>query len=125
MILQVLMPLVIIFLGFSAFSGERERGTLRQLLSIGVPRGQLLWGKALGIGAAVALVVVPCMVLGAVAIALLEITPSGDAFGARVGLLFAFLPRLWRHFSVRDARRFCGGGQPAHGADCACRLLGL
>lgn len=89
MILQVLMPLLIIFLGFSAFAGERERGTLRQLLSIGVPRGQLLWGKALGIGAAVALVIAPCIILGAAAITLLEITPSGDALGARIGLLAA------------------------------------
>ncbi|MEZ6023797.1 MAG: ABC transporter permease subunit, partial [Hyphomonadaceae bacterium] len=46
MILQVLMPLLIIFLGFSAFAGERERGTLRQLMSIGVPRSSLLWGKS-------------------------------------------------------------------------------
>lgn len=87
MILQVLMPLVIIFLGFSAFAGERERGTLRQLLSMGVPRGELLWGKALGIGGAVALVIAPCIIFGAAAIALLEITPAGDAFGARLALL--------------------------------------
>jgi len=87
MILQVLMPLLIIFLGFSAFAGERERGTLRQLLSMGVSKRDLLWGKALGVGAAVCLVIVPCIVAGAVIVALLKITPSGDAFGARLGLM--------------------------------------
>jgi ABC-2 type transport system permease protein len=34
--LQILVPLLIVLLAFSAFTGERERGTLRQLLSIGV-----------------------------------------------------------------------------------------
>ncbi|MET4683361.1 ABC transporter permease subunit [Brevundimonas faecalis] len=87
MILQILMPLLIIFLGFAAFAGEREKGTLRQLLSIGVSRQALLWGKALGIGAAVALVLIPCILVGAVVIAALQIAPSGDAFGARLGLL--------------------------------------
>ncbi|MBT9470564.1 MAG: ABC transporter permease subunit [Pseudomonadota bacterium] len=87
MILQVLMPLLIIFLGFSTFAGERERGTLRQLLSMGVSKSDLLWGKALGVGAAVALVIVPCIVAGAVVIAFLKVTPSGDAFGARLALM--------------------------------------
>lgn len=87
MVLQVMMPLLIIFLGFSAFSGERERGTLRQLMSIGVPRTSLLWGKALGIGAAAALVIAPCIVVGALVISMLHVTPAGDAFWARVGLM--------------------------------------
>src|SRR5262245_49005359 len=37
-ILQVLMPLLIIFLGFTSLAGERERGTLRQLVAAGVSR---------------------------------------------------------------------------------------
>ncbi len=35
-VLQLLLPLVIILLTFSTFAGERESGTLRQLLSVGV-----------------------------------------------------------------------------------------
>ena len=34
--LQVLAPLLVIFLGFAGFAGERERGTLRQLASLGL-----------------------------------------------------------------------------------------
>jgi ABC-2 type transport system permease protein len=34
--LQVLVPLFIVLMTFSAFAGEREQGTLRQLLSLGV-----------------------------------------------------------------------------------------
>jgi ABC-2 type transport system permease protein len=69
-VLQVLLPLFIVLMTFSAFSGEREQGTLRQLLSLGVRRRDLLVGKALGIGAGLGLVLVPSVVMGVVAMAL-------------------------------------------------------
>lgn len=69
-ILQALVPLVIILLGFSAFAGEREQGTLRQLLSLGVPSAQLAWGKAMGVGASLALIALPAAVLGSAALVL-------------------------------------------------------
>lgn len=87
MILQVLMPLLIIFLGFTAFSSEKERGTLRQLLSMGVNHRDLLWGKAIGIGAATLLAIVPCIIFGAVILSLLQIQSTADAFWGRVGLM--------------------------------------
>ena len=89
MILQVLMPLLIIFLAFTAFSGEREAGTLRQVMSMGVNRAQLLWGKALGIGAAVLLVIVPCILIGATALSLSPLEAAGGGFGARLAVLAA------------------------------------
>jgi len=58
-ILQVLGPLLVIVLGFNAFAWEREQGTLRQLLSLGVPPRRLLWGKALALACALALLLVP------------------------------------------------------------------
>ena len=48
-VLLQLVPLLIIALGYGSWSRERERGTLRQLLSIGVDRRILLWGKALAL----------------------------------------------------------------------------
>jgi ABC-2 type transport system permease protein len=87
MILQLLMPLLIIFLGFTAFSGEREGGTLRQVMSMGIGRTTLLWGKALGIGSAVLLVVVPCILAGAAVLALADLRIVGEGIGIRVGLL--------------------------------------
>jgi ABC-2 type transport system permease protein len=67
-VLQQLIPLLIILLGFSAFAGERERGTLRQLASLGVPTATLLRGKALGVTAALAVLCVPAAVLGSAAV---------------------------------------------------------
>jgi ABC-2 type transport system permease protein len=68
-ILQLLVPLLIILLAFPAFAGEREAGTLRQLLALGVPMRTLLAGKALGIAALLTLVLGPATLLGAAALA--------------------------------------------------------
>jgi len=88
MILQLLLPLFIVFLGFTAFAGERESGTLRQLESTGVNRKHLLWGKALGIGAAVLVVTVPCVLIAALALSFADSGGVADPeFGARVGVM--------------------------------------
>jgi ABC-2 type transport system permease protein len=49
-VLQAILPLMAILLGFAAFSGEREAGTLPQLLSLGVRPRDLLLGKGLAGG---------------------------------------------------------------------------
>lgn len=67
-VLQLLIPLLIILIAFGAFAGERERGTLRQVLSMGVPRRALGWGKALGIAGALGLLLVPAALIGAAAL---------------------------------------------------------
>lgn len=77
-VLQLLVPLLIIMLAFSAFTAERESGTLKQLAAIGVPMSHLMRGKALGTAAALAMVVVPATVLGVLALAL----SSGFSRGA-------------------------------------------
>ena len=69
-VLQLLLPLVIVLLAFSAFSGEREGGTLRQLGSLGVPGRALALGKAIGVAGALALILVPAAAIGALVLAL-------------------------------------------------------
>lgn len=86
-VLQWLVPLLIVLLTFGAFAGERERGTLRPLLSLGVSRRALAAGKALGAAAPLALILVPAAVLGAVAMALFA-PPEAAAWSLpRVALL--------------------------------------
>lgn len=65
-VLQVLGPLLVIVLGFNAFAGEREQGTLRQVLSLGLAPRQLLWGKALALVGALAICLVPALLLAGV-----------------------------------------------------------
>jgi len=86
-ILQLLLPLLIIFLGFTAFSGERESGTLRQVMSMGVTNRQLLWGKALGIGTAVMIIVLPCILVGAVALSMAGSIDHAENMGTRIAAL--------------------------------------
>lgn len=45
LVLQILVPLLIIFLAFSSFTQERESGTLRLVLSQGATFRLLTWGK--------------------------------------------------------------------------------
>lgn len=69
-VLQLLLPLLIILLTFSAFAGEREAGTLRQLLSLGVRRSDLAIGKAGGVASALLLLLVPATIIGVIALGL-------------------------------------------------------
>ena len=69
-VLQVLAPLLVIVLGFNAFAGEREQGTLRQTLSLGVSPRQLLWGKALALLAGLALFLLPAVLAAGAAVGL-------------------------------------------------------
>jgi ABC-2 type transport system permease protein len=68
--LQLLVPLLIILLTFGAFAGEREQGTLRQLLSLGAPRSKLILGKVLGLTSALGLLLAPATLAGVLALAL-------------------------------------------------------
>ncbi len=76
-VLQVLGPLLVIVLGFSAFAGEREQGTLRQTLSLGVAPARLLWGKSLALAGALALCLLPLLVAAGLAV-----VAQGGADGA-------------------------------------------
>ena len=77
-VLQHLVPLLIILLTFGALAGERERGTLRQLLATGVGRRELALGKALGVAGALALLLVPAALVGAAALVVANPGPAAS-----------------------------------------------
>ena len=49
LVLQLLVPLFIFFVGFGSIAGLRENGVLKIILSQGISMKTLLWGKILGI----------------------------------------------------------------------------
>lgn len=57
--LQVLAPLLLVFLGFGAVTRERERGHLRLMLAQGAPAAALLAGKALALAGVAAAAAAP------------------------------------------------------------------
>lgn len=62
-VLQILVPLLIIFLCFGAFSQEKETGTLKILLSQGVSITKIAWGKIKGYSLVVATLIYPAFFL--------------------------------------------------------------
>jgi ABC-2 type transport system permease protein len=86
-VLQLLLPLLIVLLTFSAFATEREQGTLRQLMSRGVKSSDLTWGKALGVAGGLAALLIPAAVLGVIALSLTSENGSLWAAWPRLTLL--------------------------------------
>ncbi len=90
-VLQLLIPLLIILLAFSTFAGERESGTLRQVLSLGVNRRDLALGKALGVAAALGLLLVPATLLGSAALASAQADAASGGLFRALGMAGAYL----------------------------------
>lgn len=86
LLLQTLAPLLLILVGFAGFAGERENGTLRQLLSLGVSRRRLLAGKALALVGLMGAMIVPITIAGA-----LLSMGTGDASQRLLALAGAYL----------------------------------
>lgn len=63
LVLFLLVPLLIIALGYGMWSGERERGTLRQALSTGIDRRTLLYGKVAALFGALMVLLLPAGLL--------------------------------------------------------------
>ena len=95
-VLQHLVPLLIILLTFGALAGERDQGTLRQLLATGIGRSDLALGKALGIAGALALLLVPAAVVGAAALVVGSPGPAASPLARGAVLAGVDLSR-WIH----------------------------
>jgi ABC-2 type transport system permease protein len=63
MVLQILLPLLIFFLGFNAIAAERENGTLKLLLSQGISWKELLLGKIYGVASVMMMLFIPTIMV--------------------------------------------------------------
>lgn len=61
-VLQVVAPLLLIFLGYGGLARETERGTLRLLMLQGVSHGQVVRGKLIALGTVALLTCLPAMI---------------------------------------------------------------
>lgn len=80
--LQTLVPLLIVLLTFTAIAAEREHGTLRLLMSLGVRPSTIVLGKAIGIAVPLLMIIVAAMGL-----ALLAVQIRTDVDVSRAALL--------------------------------------
>lgn len=91
-VLQVLAPLLLIFIGHASVTREQERGTLRMLLAQGVRPRQILAGKLLALGAIAALVLLPAFAaLGWMSTE----APDSGVLAAALGAGYAMWMLIW------------------------------
>ncbi|MCU0245335.1 MAG: DUF3526 domain-containing protein [Bryobacter sp.] len=91
-VFELFLPLLVILMTFHAFTGEKESGTLKQLLALGVERWEIAIGKLIGVLFAVLILVVPAVLLSVVLVLLAAGTqPQDDALTRIVtlGLLYS------------------------------------
>jgi len=96
-VLVFLMPLFIILFTFDQFSGERESGTLRLLLSTGVRPTQLLAGKFIGLFSGLLLVLTPFFLLGN---GLLYAAAGSDVYFSNVGQIAVLSGLLLAYYAL-------------------------
>ncbi|KAB8314782.1 DUF3526 domain-containing protein [Tolypothrix campylonemoides VB511288] len=77
-VVQVLAPLLVGVLAAGLVARERERGTLRLMLASGAPPGALVAMKARALGALVALVFAPLLLVAAIAVAMAPVPVDAD-----------------------------------------------
>lgn len=63
MILQMLVPLTLFFIGFGTVAADRENGTLKLLLSQGVSWKEIITGKAIGLTCVALCLLLPAVLL--------------------------------------------------------------
>jgi ABC-2 type transport system permease protein len=87
-VLQALVPLGLLLMSHAAFAGEREQGTLRQVLASGITPARLFVGKFAGLGMVALALLAPLWILCFVALGL-----AGDAadWPAAFSLLAVYL----------------------------------
>ncbi|WP_313533360.1 ABC transporter permease [Sphingobacterium athyrii] len=100
MVLQLLLPLVVFFIGFNTVATDRENGTLKILLSQGVSWKEIIVGKAAGLlGISLSILVLAIVILVIGCITLSPETPGVDALG-RAGWLSLFYGMYFAIISV-------------------------
>jgi ABC-2 type transport system permease protein len=87
MLMQVVLPLMIFFLGFASVASERENGTLKIILVQGAGWKNVLVGKSVGLMALALIVFIPVTVITLT----LLLTTSDNAFTIDVFMRYACL----------------------------------
>lgn len=122
MLLQVLLPLIIFFLGFGTVAQQRENGTLKILLGQGVSFRQIIWGNAAGLFVLSILFLLPVIIAGVITV----VTAGHEAGGAAVSsrsilLLLVFILLLW----ISGVIAVCISAMSAGSREALLKLLGI
>lgn len=96
MLLQIVLPLILFFLGFNAVAQQRENGTLKILLSQGAGFRSIIRGNSLGLFVLSLLFLLPVVLAAGVQLSLQASLPAdGQVFLRGIYLLPGCLAFLW------------------------------
>ncbi len=101
-LLQLFLPLLVIFLCFQSVSRERENHTLKLLYAQGLKPSSLLWGKILGNYLLIAVITIPAFVLMLLAVGIKEpsLLARTGAFSVCYLLYFLILTSIFVYVSA-------------------------
>lgn len=95
MLIQLILPLILFFLGFNAISQQKENGTLKILLSQGAGFRTLIWGNSVGLFGIALLFLLPVLLAVGIQLAITSLPAHTGTIARSCGLLLAFLSYLW------------------------------
>ncbi len=90
MILQLILPLIIFFIGYSAIVSDRENGTLKILLTQGATWKEILFGRSLGLLAISCLFIFP-FIITTVVLLIREGHTTPDEWGRLIMISLAYV----------------------------------
>ena len=100
-IVEIILSLLVVFLAYNVISGEREQGTLKQVLSYSVPRHTILLGNFIG---SMASVILPLIVGMLISLIIINLNPavqlSGNDYMGLFGLFILAVLFLSSFFSL-------------------------
>lgn len=78
LLLQLVLPLILFFIGFSSVAEDKQNGTLKILLSQGANWKEILFGKSIGLFSISILFLIPVLLVVVVALLLFEVPIAND-----------------------------------------------
>lgn len=121
-LVQLLLPLVLFFLGFHTVARQKENGTLKIVLSQGTGLGAVIWGNSLGLFVLSVLFLLPVVVAAFVQMMLQQQLPA-DGFVITRGLwlLLVCMGYLW----VVSTVAICVSASSTGSRAALLKLLGI
>lgn len=108
MLIQIILPLILFFLGFNAVSQQKENGTLKILLSQGASFRSIIWGNSLGLFVLALLFLIPAILITGISI-------------RSISLLLIYTAYLW----VISIIAICISASSSNSRESLLKLLGI
>ncbi|RYD83231.1 MAG: DUF3526 domain-containing protein [Sphingobacteriales bacterium] len=122
MLLQILLPLIIFFLGFNAIAQQRENGTLKILLSQGAGFRNIILGNSIGLFAIAAMFLLPALLMAGLLAVLQNNAAANAGLAGRALVIFlSSIAFIW----IMSLIAVCVSALSNTGRTALLKLLGI